>query len=384
MRRFRKNNKGMTLVELIVSIAIMAIIVIPILNSFLTSSKTNAKAKVQQRATEVAQNVMEQLAAMSASDVLTVCAEDSGSVFLTETAHCILSETTADDVTTYQLALQDVSADGRTYDVCITLEGTSVTLPDVNRISSSHDALSLAAQTALEDTDTLIDGYGLVASEISRTITVTIEGDPGEAATGTVSRQYHYTYNGTDYDYPTDASLASSDFSDVIFQGDGTTDTTLEKVYLFYYPWYASNSTASLLDEIEIVNEDRLDVDVILVKQEDTSITALEDSENRYLAVVNVTETGAGAYSASNITLYTNLGRNLFSGTSTTNGDTQEQYYWLNGASAGSALSVCSLTAEDTEGISFGGMVSVEDDGTYDSAIAGAARLVTITGGMSN
>ena len=38
-----KNNQGLTLVELIVSIAILAIIVLPLLTSFVQATKTNVK-----------------------------------------------------------------------------------------------------------------------------------------------------------------------------------------------------------------------------------------------------------------------------------------------------------------------------------------------------
>jgi prepilin-type N-terminal cleavage/methylation domain-containing protein len=59
----KKNNKGITLVELIVTVAILAIIVLPLLRAFVVSAKTNAKAKEKLRTTELAQNIMEGLEA---------------------------------------------------------------------------------------------------------------------------------------------------------------------------------------------------------------------------------------------------------------------------------------------------------------------------------
>lgn len=60
--RFEKaknDDRGVTLVEIIVSIAILAIIVLPFLNAFVTATKTNVKAKNEMNATHLATNIME-------------------------------------------------------------------------------------------------------------------------------------------------------------------------------------------------------------------------------------------------------------------------------------------------------------------------------------
>ena len=59
----KMNNKGFSLVEVIISMAILAIISIPLLNYFTDSMKYNAIAKTRQQATIEAQNIMEQLKA---------------------------------------------------------------------------------------------------------------------------------------------------------------------------------------------------------------------------------------------------------------------------------------------------------------------------------
>lgn len=55
------NQKGMTLIEIIVSLAILAIIIVPFLNMFLQSTVTTQKSKVMLDATYVAQSVMEDI-----------------------------------------------------------------------------------------------------------------------------------------------------------------------------------------------------------------------------------------------------------------------------------------------------------------------------------
>ena len=64
-----KQNKGFTLVEVLIAITILAIIVAPLLHAFVTASRTNAKAKQLMKATTLAQNVMEETKANSLEEI---------------------------------------------------------------------------------------------------------------------------------------------------------------------------------------------------------------------------------------------------------------------------------------------------------------------------
>lgn len=55
------DNSGFTLVELLVSMAILGVVFIPILRSFMAATLTNSKAQKIQNATSVAQDVMEEV-----------------------------------------------------------------------------------------------------------------------------------------------------------------------------------------------------------------------------------------------------------------------------------------------------------------------------------
>ncbi len=57
------SNAGFSLVELLIAVIILAIIVVPMLHGFITSARMNGKARVAQRATTVAQDIMEGLKA---------------------------------------------------------------------------------------------------------------------------------------------------------------------------------------------------------------------------------------------------------------------------------------------------------------------------------
>lgn len=57
--RRKKNNDGMSLIEVIVSMLILAIIAVPLLSSFTLSSNINNKTRLRQYATVLGQNIME-------------------------------------------------------------------------------------------------------------------------------------------------------------------------------------------------------------------------------------------------------------------------------------------------------------------------------------
>lgn len=58
-RREQLNNKGFTLVEVLVAVLILAIVAGPVLSSLVTSIRVNAKAKEQQRLNAAAESIME-------------------------------------------------------------------------------------------------------------------------------------------------------------------------------------------------------------------------------------------------------------------------------------------------------------------------------------
>lgn len=75
MKRLRRlgktqKNKGFSLVEVLITIMIIAIVSIPIIRSFVVTANVNHKAKRLQNATDVAQNISEYFAARPMSELL--------------------------------------------------------------------------------------------------------------------------------------------------------------------------------------------------------------------------------------------------------------------------------------------------------------------------
>lgn len=68
--KIQRNDKGFTLVELLIAVSILAIAVVPMLANFVTSSKVNSKAKVTMNGTVVAQNIMEGISAYGVENTI--------------------------------------------------------------------------------------------------------------------------------------------------------------------------------------------------------------------------------------------------------------------------------------------------------------------------
>ena len=60
-----KNNKGVTLVEVLVATALLAVATTPILSALVTSARIEAKSRIRQETTSITQDVMEELKAES-------------------------------------------------------------------------------------------------------------------------------------------------------------------------------------------------------------------------------------------------------------------------------------------------------------------------------
>jgi len=53
------NNNGFSLLEVLIAMVILCVVSIPLLHSFVTTAKTNGRAKILMRATDCAENLME-------------------------------------------------------------------------------------------------------------------------------------------------------------------------------------------------------------------------------------------------------------------------------------------------------------------------------------
>ena len=83
----KKKNSGFTLVEVLVAVAILAVISIPIIQSFVSVAQVNGKARRRMIANTIAESLME---ACKSTSMLEIAAQCDGCIAIT----CIASETT--------------------------------------------------------------------------------------------------------------------------------------------------------------------------------------------------------------------------------------------------------------------------------------------------
>ncbi len=69
MTYLRNDDRGLTLIELLVSVAILAVIVVPCLSVFVTSARINAKTRESATAIGYATSILEELRGMSISEI---------------------------------------------------------------------------------------------------------------------------------------------------------------------------------------------------------------------------------------------------------------------------------------------------------------------------
>lgn len=70
-------NRGFTLVEVIIAVVIMTIAAIPILHAFSTSAQTSSKALIKMRATNAAENIMEDIKGLTLEQIVDKYGDDS-------------------------------------------------------------------------------------------------------------------------------------------------------------------------------------------------------------------------------------------------------------------------------------------------------------------
>lgn len=83
-----KDNRGSSLVELVVSIAILGIVLLPILNGFVVAARANAESKRVQTQNVIVQDIMEEMKGRKLEDIIEECnlsEDDCYEAYISET-----------------------------------------------------------------------------------------------------------------------------------------------------------------------------------------------------------------------------------------------------------------------------------------------------------
>ena len=360
-----KQNKGFTLVEVLIAMTILSIIVVPLLRAFVTSSRTNAKAKELMKATTVAQNIMEELKANSLEDIARQFNNNENRTYTTKNSISGLAATAANKDNAWEgtvasnkfvpVITSDQASAGISPTASIRDDANLSTntagvfvgqssgkynflLEEVTRESAKFDVALEITKNAANGTHTLTQinamnqadcGYFAEGSVTSNAIITFLNANESYAdnpnCLGNLTSDDIYTKmdrtitieivstgdNQTvsvRYDYELDPNYTLAEdkyYSESITIFDNYLSAEpLKAVYLYYYPLYESDDT------INVENYSNLDVDVYLVKMLKTQGGSGNSyTDDNYTPTVVLKETEKNEDGRSNAILCSNIKR---------------------------------------------------------------------------
>ena len=296
----KQDNKGFTLIELLVAVMVLAIVIVPLLHSFVTSFRVNAKSKQQMRATALAQNEMEIFEKEKIEDLIAMTDKDDPTKLVyTVTDKPDPSDPSDDGCYTFKREKTINDDSGREmFDVVVTLDpqrmaGTdryydfnTEPLMQMNTISNQDSGSfvqSIRSATNVADYDTIVYGIfkerknasGVGATwdiddfeqKLKRRIIVNVS--QVDDALGKITKaKVTYEYTCEDYDVMPNEYRVYTEES-IMFDNAQTFDAAgnrieLKSLYLFYAPRYDTTK----IDEIVIENEAKLPIDFYVVRQD--------------------------------------------------------------------------------------------------------------------
>ena len=352
------NNKGVSLVELLVAMVVLSIASVAIYQGIVLSARTNGKAKMKHKATSLAQNVIEGLKAEDINTILhqftapetvdgegnTVVEFDmlpsnilpstlSGNVGTLDNSPYVNSSVNPEGLTVYEsdyvhtadgkyyLYVKGASMENASFDVLVTLDGSpyiegsasnkgqnynSETIVQIPSMDSNFDAImsncSIYDGEAVSAANSKTDGSYL-PSAMSREIIINIDkvnlSGVDTRVADSVKIQYIYRYSG----------IADPVYSveEEAFNNSESLEYSLRNLFLFYPPAYGWKE-----DVIRVNNPKGSEVGIYIIKQK-TSDTNLEFKENTYRVSLYVTDQMA-ATETSLTMISSNLQENLSSG----------------------------------------------------------------------
>ncbi len=312
MRQKRKgnSNRGFTLVEVLVAVVILAVVVVPLLNSFYTASRTNAKAKKLMDATTAAQNVFEELKAEKLDDFIhdhtatkTELLKGDGTAQLDEHGKKIYSYTLPDTSSPSNYTL---TVDQRTFLARVTLDPVDYTTKEsaaqkqsdyntqlfakLSKLSSASNAFYIEDATADLDNKaannlaTSVDPTEIenIKKSMSRTITVDIA--------YTESSKWCRVYVTVAYTDLLGGTYTPIDRQE-IYNNNTALSNKLSNIFLCFLPMYSETGTKLVPKEKVIINNPtNYPVGIYMAKQTSRDDTANMVGKNNYGVELEVNE----------------------------------------------------------------------------------------------
>lgn len=167
----RKLNKdaGFSLLELLIAVVILAIIVIPLLNLFLSSNRLNIKSRQTLRATTAAQDIMEGLKAYNITELKTQFADPASGFYVIDSRLIKggVAEETALEVDPsgnpakglYVFSMKELNLQGSKFDAKIVVDGRGYMDGTLTHDNQFNDAALANARSIDKNNGTFVETY---------------------------------------------------------------------------------------------------------------------------------------------------------------------------------------------------------------------------------
>lgn len=263
-----KGNGGFTLIEVMVTLMVIAIISIPLIHSFVTSARVNYKARRLQNATDVAQNVAE--------------------IFQTQSMEYLMSAEyglTQDQTTgNYTASFEQTGAEGENFTVDVTMErtGSFYEVPTLHNFFGDSQVVCIREITRYDERALEELGLDEKTAAVSKSAVFTVETNSDGSYAYSV--QIFYTY-GSDTYATASMPLASGSIAD----GEDTADA-FPVLYILYTPYQVDSGTYAVLDQVSICYET-------------DSVLDTKPTEVYFIPQTDESETAVGSYTYQNLTV---------------------------------------------------------------------------------
>lgn len=196
-KEIKKDNRGFTLLELIVTVVILALVVAPFLSSFATASKTNVRSKRIQEANELSQYIIEQFKATTIEELV-------ASYKLTEDTDYQIDATTAGykkKTSSYSGSMSSALTDAALPAGFSDKYKADITLKPIKSIANGDDAIPVIDDLDKTSCAVLVQNIykydASFSSAVRRRVVVTIDCDD---MTSDPAKKYSVTLAVTYYD----------------------------------------------------------------------------------------------------------------------------------------------------------------------------------------
>ena len=351
-KRQKLNNSGFSLLEVLIAMVILCLVSIPILHSFVTTAKTNGRAKILMRATDCAENLMETVEYRDVEELVEYYRSNGNTVHENwgyerwgqlkakqpvedkpESNGAYVIELT--NPANLPLALPDEYKVYMLFEPNLYLNANGLNVADVKSLSVKDTAVYEMSDIYDESVYLRFDEWNRVAHEdqsllydrknadyfkenLTRTIELTIDkkgedldeaGNRIDLVTVNLNIRYYFRTKGL---YQTCLPENRKEYIEETRElyNNLTTKEPLNGIYIFYMPRYKANDAGNR-DNIIINNSDNVPVNVMLSAQSGAADASLKAGyfSKAFGPNVTVIENPASGIAGTDAvtTLFTNL-----------------------------------------------------------------------------